>query len=51
MEALIMAYVCGQKPGIGRYVCLNCGEDLYLNDNTDTLPPCAKCNKCQFRRG
>lgn len=50
-RALSMAYVCGQKPGIGLYVCLNCGEDLYLDDKTDTLPPCTKCNKCQFKRG
>jgi len=45
-----MAYKCGQKPGKGRYVCLNCGEDLILDDNTDTLPPC-KCSKCLFRKG
>lgn len=31
-----MSYRCGEKPGKGRYVCLNCGEDLYLDDNTDT---------------
>jgi hypothetical protein len=30
-----MVYKCGQKPGIGRYVCLNCGEDLHLDDVTD----------------
>jgi DNA-directed RNA polymerase subunit RPC12/RpoP len=45
-----MVYKCGQKPGVGRYVCLGCGEDLKLDDGTDTLPPCAKCNKCEFKR-
>jgi len=39
---------CGQKPGIGRYVCKNCGEDLFLDDDTDRLPPCARCHKCEF---
>jgi len=46
-----MLYKCGEKPGKGRYVCINCGEDLYLDDSTDTLPPCAKCNKCKFKKG
>ena len=43
-----MTYNCGQKPGKGTYVCNNCGEDLVLDDTTDTLPPCAKCNNCKF---
>lgn len=47
----LMAYKCGQKPGIGRYVCTSCGEDLHLNNTNDVLPPCANCNKCEFRRG
>jgi len=38
-----MAYKCGEKPGKGRYICTTCWEDLYLDDDTDTLPPCAKC--------
>lgn len=41
----------GEKPGKGRYVCTNCGEDLYLDDDTDTLPPCAKCHGTDFDRG
>jgi len=41
----------GEKPGKGRYVCNNCGEDLYLNNDSDTLPPCAKCHGTSFRRG
>ncbi|NYB28067.1 MAG: hypothetical protein HVN34_12200 [Methanobacteriaceae archaeon] len=46
-----MAFKCGQKPGSGRYVCINCGEDLNLDDDTDPLPPCAKCEKCEFEKG
>ncbi|MDP8234413.1 MAG: hypothetical protein P9M06_06410 [Candidatus Saelkia tenebricola] len=46
-----MSYHCGEKLGKGRYVCLNCGEDLYLDEDTDALPPCAKCKKCEFRKG
>ncbi len=47
-----MIYKCGEKPGAGRYVCTNevCGEDLYLDDDTDTLPPCAICEGCEFKR-
>ena len=46
-----MVCKCGQKPGIGREVCLNCGADLHLDDVTDTLPPCAKCKECEFEKG
>jgi hypothetical protein len=46
-----MTLKCGEKPGPGRYVCLNCGEDLYLNEGTDRIPPCAKCKKCDFKKG
>ena len=42
-----LVYKCGDKPGIGTYVCNKCGEDLVLDDATDTLPPC-KCNNCEF---
>lgn len=45
-----MVFECGEKPGIGYYSCTNCGKILYLNDSTDTLPPCSKCKKCQFTR-
>ena len=30
-------YKCGEKPGSGRYVCIKCSEDLFLDDETDTL--------------
>jgi ribosomal protein S27AE len=41
----------GEKPGIGRYVCKRCGEDVRLDDSSDTLPPCPKCHNTEFRRG
>jgi len=39
----------GHKPGKGRYVCVACKEDLYLDDDTDRLPPCA-CKGVEFTR-
>ncbi len=43
-------YICGQRPGKGRYICLKCGEDLHLDNSNDTLPPCAKCHNCKFTK-
>ncbi|MBX9703544.1 MAG: zinc ribbon-containing protein [Silvanigrellaceae bacterium] len=34
----------GEKPGVGVYVCVKCQSPLVLNDQTDKLPPCPKCN-------
>jgi DNA-directed RNA polymerase subunit RPC12/RpoP len=34
----------GEKPGKGVYKCNTCGEIIRLDDNTDTLPPCPRCN-------
>lgn len=34
----------GEKPGKGTYICTNCIQHVVLNDKTDTLPPCPKCN-------
>lgn len=45
-----MSYKCGEKPGKGRYICIKCNEDLVLDDNSDKLPPCAKCNGCEFEK-
>ena len=42
-----MAYKIGEKPGIGRYCCMNCNWSVYLNDNSDRLPPCGNCGKGQ----
>jgi len=40
----------GEKPGKGVYQCKKCGQPVVLNDTTDTLPPCPKCNGTEFRR-
>ncbi|WP_031514461.1 zinc ribbon-containing protein [Desulfofalx alkaliphila] len=40
----------GEKPGIGTYKCNKCGQLVRLDDNTDTLPPCPKCNGTEFTR-
>ncbi|MCW5872245.1 MAG: hypothetical protein KIS61_33650 [Candidatus Eremiobacteraeota bacterium] len=41
-----MAYNIGEKPGKGTYRCNN-GHTVTLNDDTDALPPCAKCGAGQ----
>ncbi len=38
----------GEKPGKGTYTCKRCGQQVTLDDNTDTLPPCSKCNGTEF---
>lgn len=38
----------GEKPGKGTYICKHCGQEIVLDDNTDTLPPCPKCNKTEY---
>ena len=43
-----MTYHTGEKPGKGKYKCTKCGQTVELNDNTDTLPPCPKCNNTTF---
>lgn len=43
-------YVTGEKPGKGAYICTNCGIYVELDDNTDTLPPCAKCHNTTFNK-
>ncbi len=44
-----MAYSIGEKPGVGRYCCTAAGCDwsVYLDDASDTLPPCGKCGAGQ----
>lgn len=41
----------GEKPGKGTYYCTNCGQQVVLDDNTDTLPPCPRCSSTTFRKG
>ena len=40
----------GGKPGRGTYKCKVCGTIITLDDVTDTLPPCPKCNNTTFDR-
>lgn len=39
----------GEKPGIGIYICRKCGQSVYLNDHSDRLPPCPKCQGTEYR--
>lgn len=39
----------GEKPGKGTYTCIECGQTIHLDDPTDTLPPCPKCQGAEFR--
>lgn len=43
-------YKTGEKPGKGTYVCTKCGTIIVLDDATDTLPPCLKCDNTTFRK-
>ena len=38
----------GEKPGKGTYSCKNCGQEVTLDDTTDTMPPCPKCSHTEF---
>lgn len=49
-EGEAMTYKTGQKPGKGAYVCTNCGTKIVLDDYSDTLPPCPKCNNTSFTK-
>ena len=46
-EASIMPST-GEKPGKGVYTCDHCGQVIVLDDDTDTMPPCPKCNGTDF---
>ena len=43
-------YTTGEKPGIGTYKCTICGQTVMLDDSTDTLPPCPKCNNTTYTK-
>ena len=32
-------YDVGEKPGKGRYCCVDCDWSVYLDDDSDRLPP------------
>ena len=38
----------GEKPGVGIYICTQCGQVVRLDDNTDTLPPCPRCGNTTY---
>ncbi|KNZ40393.1 zinc ribbon-containing protein [Acetobacterium bakii] len=41
-------YKTGEKPGKGIYQCTKCPQQVVLNDDSDTLPPCPKCGHTEF---
>lgn len=43
-------YNTGEKPGKGTYHCTKCGCEVVLDDDTDTLPPCPKCNHTEYTK-
>ena len=40
----------GEKLGRGTYECKVCGTTVALDDVTDTLPSCPKCDNITFDR-
>ena len=40
----------GDKPGIGKYRCLNCGYIVRINSETEALPACPNCGHHEFER-
>jgi rubrerythrin len=38
----------GEKPGKGVYTCTKCGQKVVLDDDSDTLPPCPRCNGTKY---
>jgi len=45
-----MIYKTGEKPGKGRYQCTKCDQVVVLDQDSDTLPPCPKCDNTTFRK-
>lgn len=37
-------YETGEKPGRGLYLCAKCDERIRLDQDSDRLPPCPRCN-------
>ena len=37
----------GEKPGRGRYCCANCNWSVYLDEDSDRLPPYGNCGAGQ----
>jgi len=38
----------GEKPGAGSYICIKCRQEVTLDENTDTLPPCPRCSGTEY---
>lgn len=38
----------GEKPGAGSYICDNCGQEVTLDEDSDTMPPCPRCDRTEF---
>lgn len=49
-EVIRVKYHCGEKPGVGTYVCTNDAFEVHLDDSTDKLPPCPKCENCEYEK-
>jgi ribosomal protein S27AE len=43
-------YTTGKKPGKGKYYCNKCGQEVVLDNHSDTLPPCPKCNNTTYHK-
>lgn len=41
-------YKTGEIPGKGIYRCTKCGQLVVLDDHTDALPPCPRCNNTTY---
>ncbi len=40
----------GEMPGKGMYICTNCYQRITLDDTSDRLPPCPKCEGTKFKK-
>ena len=40
----------GEKPGMGTYVCISCGQTVSLDEDTDRLPPCPNCHETTYKK-
>jgi predicted nucleic acid-binding Zn-ribbon protein len=43
------SFATGTLPGSGTFFCLECGSQLFLDEN-DRLPDCPRCGASRFRR-
>jgi rubrerythrin len=46
----VKPHVTGEKPGVGTYKCTKCGEIIRLDDDSDTLPPCPRCDNTSWTK-